>query len=73
MEHWPADERHKSLPVKKEQGRGNKKLQVYDTQYWNHPSLDYGTFGRATLVSSDGQLAWTTVVDTSNGRFELYA
>ncbi|KAG1782635.1 hypothetical protein EV702DRAFT_1176841 [Suillus placidus] len=68
MEHWPADERHKSLPVKK-QGRGNKRPQVYDTQYWNCPSLDYGTFGRATLVSSsDGRLAWSTVVDTSNAR-----
>ncbi|KAG1827154.1 uncharacterized protein BJ212DRAFT_1443298 [Suillus subaureus] len=69
MEHWPADERHKSLPVKKQaRGRGNKRLQVYDTQYWNRPFLDYGSFGRATLVSSDGRLAWTTVVDTSNAR-----
>lgn len=69
MEHWPADERHKSLPVKKQaRGKGNKKLQVYDAQYWNHPSLDYGTFGGATLMSSDGRLAWTTVVDTSNTR-----
>lgn len=62
------DERHKSLPVKKKQGRGNKKPQVHDTRHWNHPSLDYGTFGGATLVSSDGRLAWTTVVDTSNAR-----
>ncbi|KAG1891158.1 hypothetical protein F4604DRAFT_1876316 [Suillus subluteus] len=69
MEHWPADERHKTLPVKKQaRGRGNKRLQVHDTQYWNRPSLDYGTFGSATLVSSDGRLAWTTVVDTSNAR-----
>ncbi|KAG1772809.1 hypothetical protein EDD22DRAFT_976463 [Suillus occidentalis] len=68
MEHWPADERHNSLPVKKKQGRGNKKLQVHDTQDWSCPSLDYGTFGRATLVPSDGRLAWTTVVDTSNAR-----
>ncbi|KAG2078176.1 hypothetical protein BDR04DRAFT_1226942 [Suillus decipiens] len=67
MEHWPADERHKSLPVKK-QGRGKKRLQVHDTQYWSRPSLDYGTFGRATLVSSGGRLAWTTVIDTSNAR-----
>ncbi|KAG2054717.1 hypothetical protein BDR06DRAFT_982290 [Suillus hirtellus] len=67
MEHWPADERHKSLPVKK-QGRGNKKPQVHDTRHWNHPSLDYGTFGGVTLVSPDGRLAWTTVVDTSNAR-----
>jgi hypothetical protein len=74
MEHWPADERHKSLPVKKQaRGKGNKKLQVYDAQYWNHPSLDYGTFGGATLMSSDGRLAWTTVVDTSNSKFELCA
>ncbi|KAG1756637.1 uncharacterized protein EDB91DRAFT_1213345 [Suillus paluster] len=67
MEHWPADERQTALPVKK-QGRGNKRLQVHDTQYWNNPSLDYGTFGGATLVSSDGRLAWTTVLDTSNTR-----
>ncbi|KAG2157238.1 hypothetical protein DEU56DRAFT_845237 [Suillus clintonianus] len=67
MEHWPADERQKTLPVKN-QGRGYKRLQVHDPQYWNHPSLDYGTFGGATLVSSDGRLAWTTVVDTSNAR-----
>jgi hypothetical protein len=73
MEHWPADERHNSLPVKKKQGRGNKRLPVHDTQYWSCPSLDYGTFSRATLVPSDGRLAWTTVVDTSYGRFELYA
>ncbi|KAG0699656.1 hypothetical protein DFH29DRAFT_983430 [Suillus ampliporus] len=66
MEHWPADERQKALPVKK-QGRGNKRLQAHNT-HWNHPSLDYGTLGGATLVSSDGQLAWTTVVDTSNAR-----
>lgn len=69
MEHWPADERHKALPVKKQaRGRGNKKLQLHDGQYWNCPSLDYGTFGSATLVSSDGRLAWATVVDTSNAR-----
>lgn len=67
MEHWPADERHKSLPVKK-QGREKKRFQVHDTQYWNRPSLNYGTFGRATLVSSGGRLAWTTVIDTSNAR-----
>ncbi|KAG2739410.1 hypothetical protein P692DRAFT_20823036 [Suillus brevipes Sb2] len=73
MEHWPVDERHKSLPVKKKQGRGNKRLQVHNTQCWSRPSLDYGTFGRATLVLSDGRLAGTTVLDTSNGRFELYA
>jgi hypothetical protein len=65
MEHWPADERQKVLPVK-HQGRGKKIIQVHDTN-WNHPSLEFGTFGGATLVSSDGQLAWTTVVDTSGG------
>ncbi|KAG1754620.1 hypothetical protein EDB19DRAFT_1892579 [Suillus lakei] len=67
MEHWPADERQKTLPVKK-LGRRHKSFQVHDTQYWNHPSLDYGTFGGATLVSSDGRLAWATAVDTSNAR-----
>ena len=63
------DERQKVLSAKK-QGRGNKRLQVHDTQYWNHPSLDYGTFGGATLMSSNGRLAWTTVVDTSSGELE---
>ncbi|KAG2158248.1 uncharacterized protein EDB93DRAFT_1077144 [Suillus bovinus] len=67
MEHWPADERHQPLPVKK-RGRGIQKFQVHETQYWNHPYLDYGTFGGATLVSSNRRLAWTTVVDTSNAR-----
>ncbi|OAX36678.1 hypothetical protein K503DRAFT_857848 [Rhizopogon vinicolor AM-OR11-026] len=67
MDHWPADERQKVLPVKS-QGRGKKRLQVLDTHYWNHPSLDYGTFGGATLVPSNGRLAWTAVVDTSSAR-----
>lgn len=66
MEHWPADERQKVLPVKS-QSSGKKRLQGHDTRYWNYPCLDYGTFGGATLVPSNGHLAWTAVVDTSGG------
>lgn len=69
MEHWPADERQKVLPVKN-QGRGKKRLQVHDIHYWNHPCLDYGTFGGVTLTSSNGRLGWTTVLDTLGGELQ---
>ncbi|KIJ69031.1 hypothetical protein HYDPIDRAFT_184954 [Hydnomerulius pinastri MD-312] len=68
MEHWPADERHnKTQDREQSKAKGKEKTHVQD-DFWRWPHLEHGSIGRATLISKEGQLQFSTVVDTSRRR-----
>ncbi|KAL4077135.1 hypothetical protein V8B97DRAFT_1939889 [Scleroderma yunnanense] len=56
---WPTDGR---------QNRTAQDKKDNDHDFWRWPHLDYGSLGRITLVEQDGQLKWSTVVDTTSRR-----
>ncbi|KAH7889406.1 hypothetical protein F5I97DRAFT_1801300 [Phlebopus sp. FC_14] len=69
MEHWPSDERQERAQDQgKSKDKGKRKATTYNDSYWRWPHLEHGAIGRATLISRNGRLQWSTVVDTSRSR-----
>lgn len=71
MEHWPGHERTKVTDKSKDKGKHKENRQ--DSNLWQWPHLEYGSIGSAILVSEDGRVRWSTVVDTSHSTCTLCA
>ncbi|KAG8217857.1 hypothetical protein J3R82DRAFT_6023 [Butyriboletus roseoflavus] len=64
MEHWPGHERRARPHKSKDMGK--QKEQRLESSFWQWPHLEHGLIGGATLVSKDGRVQWSSVVNTSH-------
>ena len=69
MEHWPGHERAQTTNKSKDERE--QKEHRPESNFWQWPHLEHGSIGRTTLVSKNGRVQWSSVVDTSHGMWTL--